>query len=93
MGHNYLNYHHNIGSISEQTCHFCGESREEFMHLACECPALARVHLDAVWGHQLNRKPLDLHGLIRFMKMDCIGKAMEQRAEQVKSLVKPPSQA
>ena len=92
-GHNYLTYHHNIGSTSEKTCRFCKESQEEFIHLACKCPALARVRLDAVRGHQLNRKLLDLHGLVRFMKMDCIGKAMEQRAEQVKSLVNPPSQA
>ncbi len=92
-GHNYLNYHHNMGNSSEQICRFCGESREEFIHLACECPALARVRLDTVRGHQFNRKPLDLRGLVRFMKMDRIGKAMEQRAEQVKSLVNPPSQA
>ncbi len=63
------------------------------MHLTCECPALAKVRLDTVRGHQLNRRPLDLHGLVRFMKMDCIGKVMEQRAEQVKSLVNPPSRA
>ncbi len=92
-GHNYLNYHHNIGSISEQTCRFCKESREEFIHLACECPALARVRLEAVRGHQLKRRPLDLHGLVRFMKVDHVGKAMEQRAEQVKSRVNLPSQA
>ncbi len=33
--------------ISEQVCWFCQEEHEEFIHLACECPALARVCLDA----------------------------------------------
>ncbi len=84
-GHNYLNYHHNVtGNISEQICQFCQEEREEFIHLACECPALARVHLDIIGGHQLNRQPLDLYRLVRLMKVDLIGKAMERRAEQFK---------
>ena len=49
MGHNYLNYHHRIvGNFSEQICRFCGEEREEFIHLACECPALARERLSSV---------------------------------------------
>ncbi len=48
------------------------------------CSALARVHLDTVWGHQLNRQPLDLYGLVTLTKVDCIGKAMERKAEQVK---------
>ncbi len=59
------------------------EEREEFVPLACECSAL-RVHLDLVQGYQLNRQPLDLYGLVRFMKADRIDKAMERRTEQVK---------
>ncbi len=50
----------------------------------CEYPALTRVHLDTIQGHQRNRLPLDLHGLVRLTKVDLIGKAMERRAEQVK---------
>ncbi len=51
-GHNYLNYHHNIvGNISEQIYQFCWEEHEEFIHLVCKCPALARVCQDTVWGH------------------------------------------
>ncbi len=50
----------------------------------CECPALARVHLDTIQGHQLIRQPLDLYRLVRLTKVDLIGKAMERRAEQVK---------
>ncbi len=50
----------------------------------CECPALARVRLDTIQGHQLNRQSLDLYGLPRLTKVDHIGKAMERRAEQVK---------
>ncbi len=43
------------------------------------CPGL-----DTVQGHQLNRQPLDLYGLVRLTKVDLTGKAMERRAEQVK---------
>ncbi len=50
----------------------------------CEGPALTRVRLDNVQGHQLNRQPLELYGLVRLMKVDHIGKAMERGAEQVK---------
>ncbi len=51
MGHNYLNYHHDIvGNISEQICQFCWEEHEEFIHLVCECTALTRVCLDTDWG-------------------------------------------
>ncbi len=83
--HNYLYYHHNVtGNISEQICRFCQEKHEEFIHLVCKCPALARVCLDTVQGHQHNRQPLELYGLVRLMKVDLIGKAMERRAEQVK---------
>ncbi len=84
-GHNYLYYHHNItGNISKQVCWFCQEEREEFIHLACKCPTLARVCLDTVQGHQLNRQPLDLYGPVRLTKVDLTGKAMERKAEQAK---------
>ncbi len=71
-------------NISKQISRFWREERDEFIHLVCECPALFRVHLDTVWGHQLNRQPLDLYRLVRLTKVDLIGKAMEGRAEQVK---------
>ncbi len=46
--HNYLNYHHYIaGNFSEQICRFCKEL-EEFIHLTCECPALAMERLSSV---------------------------------------------
>ena len=81
-GHNYLNYHHHIaGNSSEQNCRFCGEGREEFIHLACECPALATERLGSVRGLRLSRNPPDLYGLVRFTKVNCIGKALERRAE------------
>ncbi len=64
----------------------------EFIHHVCKCTALARVCLDIVQGHQLNRQPLDLYGLVRLMKVDCIVKAMERRAEQLSSLVDLPHQ-
>ncbi len=44
----------------------------------------ARVCLDTVQGHQLNRQSLDLYGLVRLMEVDHTGKAMEMRTEQVK---------
>ena len=81
-GHNYLNYHHHIaGNFSEQNCRFCGEGCEEFIHLACECPALAMERLGSVRGLWLSRNPPDLYGLVRFTKVNCIGKALERRAE------------
>ncbi len=58
-----------------------------------ECPTLTRVHMDTVWGHQLDRQPLDLYRLVRLTKVDCIDKTMERRAEQVNSLVDSPRQA
>ena len=49
IGHNYLNYHHHIaGNFSEQICRFYKEECEEFIHLLCECPALATEHLGSV---------------------------------------------
>ncbi len=81
-GHNYLNYHHHItGSISKQSCRFCREGREEFIHLACECPALAMECLGSVRGLWLSRNPPDLYGLVRLTKVNRIGKALERRAE------------
>ncbi len=81
-GHNYLNYHHHIaGNFSEQNCRFCGEGCEEFIHLACECPALAMERLGSVRGLWLSRNPPDLYGLVRFTKVNRISKALERRAE------------
>ncbi len=78
MGHKYLNYHHDmVGSISKETCQFCLEECEQFIHHECKCPALARVCLDTVQGHQLYRP-------VMLMKVDHIGRAVERRAEQVK---------
>ncbi len=46
--HNYLNYHHYIvGKFSEQICWFKEECKE-FIHLMCECPALAMECLGSV---------------------------------------------
>ena len=81
-GHNYLNYLHYIaGNFSKQNCRFCGEGREEFIHLVCGCPALAMERLGSVRGLWLSRNPPDLYGLVRFTKVNCIGKALERRAE------------
>ena len=40
-GHNNLLYHlHNIDPLTSPTCRFCLDGREEFNHLANDCPAL-----------------------------------------------------
>ncbi len=81
-GHNCLNYHHYIaGNISEQSHRFCREGCEEFIHLVCKCPALAMEHLSSIQGLWLRRNPPDLYSLVRLMKVNCIGKALERRAE------------
>ncbi len=78
--HNYLNYHHYIaGNFSKQICRFCKEECEEFIHLVC--PSLAMERLLSVQGLRLSRNPLDLYGLVRLMKVNRIGKALEKRAE------------
>ncbi len=63
------------------------------MHLTFESPTLALEHLDSIWGLQLSRQPPNLYGLVRFMQVDCIGRAIKQRAEKVDSLVDSPCQA
>ncbi len=57
-GHNYLNYHGSQmdRSLSE-TCRFCGEGREEFIHLAHECPALAKERLEHIYELHLVHLP------------------------------------
>ncbi len=36
----------NTGRNTQVLCRFCGDEHEEFIHLICECPALARERLD-----------------------------------------------
>ncbi len=81
-GHNYLNYpHYMAGNFSEQIRRFCKEEHVEFIHLVCKCPALATECLGSIRGLQLRRNPPDLYGLVRLMKVNHIGKALERRAE------------
>ncbi len=86
-GHNYLNYHHNMTGnkvVSPSKSVDSARRNVRSLFTLCECPALTRVRLDTVQGHQLDREPLDFYRLVRLMKVDCIGKAKEKRAEQVK---------
>ncbi len=49
-GHNYLNYHcSQMDRSLPETCRFCGEGHEEFIHLARECPALAKELAVCYW--------------------------------------------
>ncbi len=74
---NYFNYHRsNVDNFSDVKCRFCQEVRKELIHLAWECPTLAREHLDSVHGLQLSTQPSDRTGLVRLTKVDCIAIAM-----------------
>ncbi len=57
--HNYLKYHDMItGNSPDDLCRFRGEVCEEFIHLACECPALVRERLDSFQTLQSNICPI-----------------------------------
>ncbi len=68
IGHNYLNYHRSIVDQSHSSvCRFCEEEREEFTHLV-----LARERQDC-----FQDQPPNLAGIIRFIKVDRIDKALD----------------
>ena len=80
-GHNYLNYHcSQMDRSLSETCRFCGEGHEEFIHLTCECPALAKDRLEHIYELQLSTPP-NLASLVRLMRVNRIAKAMEGRTE------------
>ncbi len=81
-GHNYLNY---LNQSNSSLCRFCEEEHEEFPPLVLKCPALARERLDSFHDLQLQSQPPNLAGIIRFIKVDHIVKALDWRGEQASS--------
>ncbi len=80
-GHNYLNYRcSQMDRSLSETCRFCGEGCEEFIHLAHECPALAKEQLEHIYELQVSTPP-NLASLVRLTRVNHIAKAMEGRTE------------
>ena len=75
-GHNYLNYHRSVlqESLTDK-CRFCGEAREEFVHLVRECTALTK---ERAMLHKYGNicDPQGFRSLLRFILMDHIEEAM-----------------
>ncbi len=64
-----------LGKVPKQECRFCGEEHEEFIHLVCECPSLAKERVEIFHVFQLSQHTLDIKGLIRFKNLTPIDEA------------------
>ncbi len=85
--HSYLNYHRfKVDNFPLYRCRFCGEGREESIHLTCECLGVLRVL-------ELGCRPPDLSGLVRLTQVGCINMGMEWRADMVRHTGGSPRQA
>ena len=90
-GHNYLNYHGMIvGNIHSDHCRFCRDKHKEFYHLVCECDAIARERLESFQDLQPPDCPPDLAGLVRFIHMNRIGKALGRRIQLISWILPIP---
>ena len=82
-GHNNLLYHRsNINPDMDQTCRFCGEQKETFIHFFTDCPALWRAREEAEHaepgGHLTFVSPTQL---LNFSFQAKVNEALENQQE------------
>ncbi len=70
-----------MGNIHSDHCRFHRDKHEGFYRLERECDMLARERLESFWELQPPDCPPDLTGLVRFIYVNCIGKALERRIQ------------
>ncbi len=76
-GHNHLKYHEfKVGRSKSNTCRFCKTEHKEFIYLECNCPALAKEHIETFRVHLPKKNLLDLNSLLTFTKVNHINQAI-----------------
>ena len=80
-GFNNLAYHsHNKDNSIPGECRLCNGGREEFLHLALECPEL-RIEREQAFGRQDANKGWNIPALNTFLENPKVLHLMENRKE------------